>query len=122
MYTQEQIGNLIRYIDTDKMDVKKASAKANIPYDSGKYYYAKYLEDPNHTIPIPQLHPSYTKDQKSEFIGYIVNDKMSMRAASRKAKIKSEAVRHHYHKYFKVQNPDIPTKFTKLSNKNTSFH
>jgi hypothetical protein len=61
-YTQEQIGNLIRYINSDKMTLKEASAKANMTYHSGCYYYNKYLEDPNHNIPIPQLHQSYTQD------------------------------------------------------------
>jgi transposase len=51
--TQEQIGNLIRYIDTDKITVKEASAKVNMVHKSSIYYYAKYLEDPNHNIPIP---------------------------------------------------------------------
>jgi hypothetical protein len=32
--TQEQIENLIRYIDTDKMAVEEASAKANMTYRS----------------------------------------------------------------------------------------
>jgi hypothetical protein len=43
MYTQEQIGNLIRYIEGDKMAVTEASAKANIPYSSGRHYYNRYL-------------------------------------------------------------------------------
>jgi hypothetical protein len=61
-YTLEQTGNLIKYINDDKMTLKEASAKANMTYHSGCYYYNKYLEDPNHNIPIPQLHQSYTQD------------------------------------------------------------
>jgi hypothetical protein len=106
--TQEQIGNLIRYINNDKMTVKEASAKANLTYKSAYYYYNKYLEDPDHNIPIPRLQQGYTQDQKNEFIGYIVTDKMSLPAASKKVKMGLGAARHHYRKYFKQQNPNIP--------------
>jgi hypothetical protein len=108
-YTLEQIGNLFQYINSDKMTVKDASAKANIPYYSCKYYYNKYLEDPNHNIPIPRLYRHYTKDQKNEFIGYIINDKMTIRAASRKARMNKATGYAYYHKYFEEQNPDIAT-------------
>jgi hypothetical protein len=84
MYTQEQIGNLIRYIDTDKMTVKDASEKADMPYHSASHYYSRYLKDPNHNIPVPRVQKSYTQDQKNEFIGYITNDNMSVLAASKK--------------------------------------
>jgi hypothetical protein len=109
MHTQEQIGNLIRYIDTDKMTVKDASEKADMPYHSASHYYNRYLKDPNHNIPVPRMRQSYTQDQKNEFIGYIINDKMSIRAASRKAKIHISVAHRYYHNYFKVQNPDIAT-------------
>jgi transposase len=108
IYTQEQIGNLIRYIDTDKITVKEASAKTNMPYRSASYYYNKYLEDPNHAIPVQQLKQSYTQEQKSKFINYIVIDKMSTRAASKKAKMNLYTARNYYN-YFKVQNPDVAT-------------
>jgi DNA-binding transcriptional regulator YhcF (GntR family) len=108
-YTQEQIGNLIRYITQDKMTVREASAKANIPYQSAHRYYNKYLDDPNHNIPIPHLHQIYTQDQINQLIGYIINDKMSIQAASRKAKINISTGRSYYYKYFKQQNSDIAT-------------
>jgi hypothetical protein len=106
-YTQEQISNLIKYIDTDKMTVKEASAKANMAYKSGRRYYAKYLKDPNHNIPIPRLARNYTQDQKNKVIGYIINDKMSITAASKKAKMNFGTAQRYYHNYFKVQNPGI---------------
>jgi hypothetical protein len=109
MYTQEQVGNLIRYINDDKMALTKASAKANMLYSSGRYYYNKYLKDPNHSIPTPRLYQYYTQDQKNEFIGYVINDKMSIAAASKKAKINHATATLYYHKYFKVQNPDVAT-------------
>jgi hypothetical protein len=83
--TQEQIENLIRYINQDKMSVAQAAIKANMHYSSGNYCYNRYLKDHNHAV--QQLHQSYTQDQREAFIGYIINDKMSIRAASRKAKM-----------------------------------
>jgi transposase len=109
MYTQEQVGNLIRYINDDKMTVTEASAKVNMTYISAYQYYNKYLKDLNHAIPVPQFHQFYTQDQKNEFIGYIINDKMNITAASKKAKMNYVTGYKYYHKYFKEQNPDIPT-------------
>jgi hypothetical protein len=61
VYTQEQIGNLIRYIN-DKMTVREASAKANMPYSSAHKYYTRYLKDPNHTIPLTRVRQYYTQE------------------------------------------------------------
>jgi transposase len=109
IYTQEQVGKLIRYIDTDKMTLKEASTKANMPYSSGRYYYDRYLKDPNHNIPIPQFHQSYTQDQKNKSIDYVINDKMNIKAASKKAGLSLAIANYYYRKYFKQQNPDIAT-------------
>jgi iron-sulfur cluster repair protein YtfE (RIC family) len=106
--TQEQIGNLINYVNGGKMTMKEASAKTNITYDSCTYYYAKYLKDPNHNIPVPRPLQYYTQEKREVFIGYIVNGKMTIKAASKKAKISSSVVKAYYHKYFKVENPNIP--------------
>jgi hypothetical protein len=107
-YTQEQIENLIRYVNDDKMTVTEASAKVNLAYNSGRHYYSKYLKDPNRNIPVPQLQQSYTQDQKNEFFNYIINDKMSIKAASRKARVNLGTAQKYYYTYFKVQNPGIP--------------
>jgi transposase len=108
MYTQEQIGNLIRYINDDKMTLTEASAKADMTYSSAHQYYNRYLKDPNHAIPVQRLKQSYTQDQKEAFIGYIINDKMSIKAASKKARVNNNTGKIYYRNYFKVQNPDIP--------------
>jgi hypothetical protein len=108
-YTQEHIANLINYIDTDKMTVKEASTKANMPYKSAHQYYTRYLKDPNHNILVLRSYQYYTQDQKNEFIGYIINDKMSIKAASKKARMNLSGAKAYYHKYFKEQNPDIAT-------------
>jgi transposase len=106
---QEQIENLIKYITQDKMTVKEASAKVNLTYNSCRYYYAKYLKDPNHTIPVPSFKQIYTQEQRDAFLGYIINDKMSIRAASKKAKMAFSVSCRYYHKYFEVHNPDFAT-------------
>jgi hypothetical protein len=108
VYTQEQIENLIRYIEDDKMALKETSAKANLTYSSGHHYYNRYLKDPNHNIPVSQSQYIYTQDQKNKFLGYIINDKMSIKAASKKARM-NVGTAENYYKHFKVQNPDIPT-------------
>jgi hypothetical protein len=108
-FTQEQIGNPIGYIDTDKMTVKKASAKANMSCDSGYKYYNKYLKDPNHNIPTPPIYKTHTQDEGDELISYIANDKMTILAASEKAKINISTARRYYQKYLKKQNPGIST-------------
>jgi transposase len=107
-YTQEQIANLIKHVDDDKMTVKEASAKADINFDSGRYYHNKYLEDPNHNIPIARPYQTYTQDQREAFIHYVISDKMSIKAASRKAGVNNNTGKTYYRNYFKVQNPDIP--------------
>jgi hypothetical protein len=89
------------------MTIKEASEKANMHYDSGKRYYNKYLKDPNHNIHIPQLQQSYTQEQKNEFIHYIISDKMSIKAASKKARMNLNGAKAYYLNYFKFQTPDI---------------
>jgi transposase len=107
IYTQDQIENLIRYIDHDSMSVSQASAKANMAYRSAYYYYNRYLKDPDYNIPILQFQQSYTQDQKDEFIGYIINDKMNITAASKKAEISLGTAQWYYRKYFKEENHGI---------------
>jgi transposase-like protein len=89
------------------MTVKEASAKADMPYRSGNYYYNKYLEDPNHAIPVQQSHQRYTQEQKSKFINYIINGRLNIKQASEKAKMNVASGHTYYRKYFKEQNPDI---------------
>jgi hypothetical protein len=90
------------------MAVKEVSAKVNMTYSSAHHYYTRYLKDPGHAIPIQQLKQIYTQNQKNEFIDYIVNDKMSLKTASKKAKINHFKGYAYYHRYFKQENPDIP--------------
>jgi transposase len=105
--TQEQIRDFIKYVNIDKMTVKEASKKANVTHDSARRYYNKYLEDPDHNIPVPQLSPAYSKDQIAKFISYLVDDKMSIKDASIKANLTITAGKKYYRKHFK-QHPGIP--------------
>jgi integrase len=109
VYTQEQVGNLIRYITQDTMTVKEASAKVNLAHTSSKHYYNRYLKDPNHNIPILRLKQWYTQEQRDGLISYIINDKMSIAAASKKAKMNAGTAQAYYHTYFKQQYPGIAT-------------
>jgi molybdenum-dependent DNA-binding transcriptional regulator ModE len=106
-YTQEQIGNLIKHINDGKMTIKEASVKADMPYSSACQYYNRYLEDPNHNIPVPSRKHIYTQEQREAFLGYIINNKMSVKAASRKAKMNFNGAKNYFHNYFNVQNPGI---------------
>jgi response regulator of citrate/malate metabolism len=108
LYTPEQIENLIQYISQDKMPVAQASAKANMTYRSACTYYNKYLKDPNHAIPLSNVRQYYTQDQRDTFINYIVNGRLTIKQASKKAKMGAGAAKVYYKKYFKVQNPGIP--------------
>jgi hypothetical protein len=108
-YTQEQIENLIGYINSDKMTLKEASTKVHMTYRSSNYYYAKYLKHPNHNISRLLLHQTYTQDQKSAFIDYVINDKMSIRAASKKANMSAPTANKYYHQYLKNQQRNRPT-------------
>jgi hypothetical protein len=62
-YTRKHIENLIRHINDDKMSIAEASARVDMTYESGKYYYAKCQKDPDHAIHIPRLQQHYTQDQ-----------------------------------------------------------
>jgi hypothetical protein len=108
-YTQEHIANLIGYIDDDNMTVSKASEKAGMTYVAGRYYYHKYLEDPDNNIPIPYNGQACTQEQKEAFIGFIVNDKISIRAAAKKkTNMDSNTAKKACRIYFNGENPIIP--------------
>jgi hypothetical protein len=106
---QEHVENLIRFINSDKMTVKEASSKATMTIASSHRYYNRYLKDPNHNIPVPHLGHHCAQEEKEALIGYIINGKMSVAAASRKAKMNIHTGYGCYRKYFKVQNPGILT-------------
>jgi transposase len=105
--TQDKINGLIGYIVDDKMSVKAASKKANVSCYFGYKYYGLYLKDHHINIPIPK---SITRDQKSKLIGYIVDDNMSIIAASKKANMSYGSGCKYYHQYLKDQKLDISSR------------
>jgi transposase len=108
VFTQEHVQNLIKYITNDNMSLTRAAAKANINYRSARYYYNKYLEDPDNNIPIPYNAQACTQEQREKFIDYIVNDKMSIRSATKKANIDSNTAKKTCDLYFRGENPTMP--------------
>jgi hypothetical protein len=98
--TQDQKNALIGYIVHDKMSLRAASRKTDMACSRGHKFYHQYLEDHNLDTPIPKR---LTQDQKNALIGYIVNDKMSIRAASRKANMAYSSGHKFYHQYLNDQ-------------------
>jgi transposase len=110
--TQKQINQLISYIVDKKMPVTKASEKINISRRTGAKYYHQYMNDPNRAIPIPKFKSRRgtlcTSEKIKKLIHYVVDDKMSVKAVSKKADISYISARKYYHLYSKDPNHEIP--------------
>ncbi|KAI8889728.1 hypothetical protein K501DRAFT_282090 [Backusella circina FSU 941] len=110
--TQDQIRNLITYIVDDKMSIETASAKANMSETAGRRYYRAYWNDPNHAIPAPgktSAQSHCTQDQIKELIHFIVDDEMTMKAASTKAGMSEVTGRKYYRQYLGDPHRTIPS-------------
>jgi transposase len=103
-YTQEQIKEVIGYIVDDKMTIKDASRKANFNETSARIYYQHYLMDNNIEHPVTQITKNYTQDEITQFIRYVVDDKMTIRAASKKANMHEFIGSKYYRRYLKDHN------------------
>jgi hypothetical protein len=102
-YTQDEINEFIGYI-VDKMSIPAASKKANMsPITSHRYY--QYLKDRN--IPLENISH---KEQKSKLIDYVVHEKMSIRAASKKVNMCHTTAHKHYDQYLNSQKRNGPTR------------
>ncbi|KAI8885840.1 hypothetical protein K501DRAFT_331693 [Backusella circina FSU 941] len=107
--TEEQIKQLIDHIENDKMTIAEASKTVNMDEASAYRYYQMYKKDPKQRIPVPGRQPnSCTYDQIKALIGYIVDDKMTISAASIKANVCLSTGRKYYSKYLKDPNKIIP--------------
>jgi hypothetical protein len=110
----DKVKALIGYIVDDKMSVNAASIKASMCAKTGKKYYDKYLEDPEHKIPVPQATEANgtrkrpTFEQVKAMIGYIVDNNMSVLAAAKQADMSVETSRRYYQKYLADPNHSIP--------------
>jgi Asp-tRNA(Asn)/Glu-tRNA(Gln) amidotransferase B subunit len=104
--TQDQINELIGYIVDDKMSILAASKKANMSNKTGRKYYHQYLKDRNIYYPSQKV---ITQEQKSELIRYIADDKMSIKAASKKANMCGETGRKYCRQHLNDQKSDGST-------------
>jgi transposase len=99
-YTQERIKKLIDCIVNDNMSITAASKQLDMSNHTARRYYRLYLDDPQRRIPTPhdyKMRVSHAQIRK--LIGYIVNDKMSMLAASIKANLGENTVKKYHLKY-----------------------
>ncbi|KAI8888762.1 hypothetical protein K501DRAFT_329636 [Backusella circina FSU 941] len=55
VYTYEQVKELIRIVDTEKITIKNAAKRINMTSKAAQVYYRKYREDPLHQIPVPAM-------------------------------------------------------------------
>ncbi|KAI8891033.1 hypothetical protein K501DRAFT_305510 [Backusella circina FSU 941] len=102
---KKQLKALIGYI----VDVKMSVVRVNMTYYTGRRYYTKYLDDPNHNIPEPFIcGKRYTQDQINKLIDYIIDGKLSVMAASIKANMPLLSATKYYHKYLNDPNHVIP--------------
>jgi transposase len=110
--SQEQVTELIHSIVNDRMSLVAASIKANMAVTTAKKYYDKYMDDPNQEVPMPHLKNDakrLTQNQLSELMGYLVDDKMSLSAASKKAKVSLHTTRRYYNRYLQDPTHRIPS-------------
>ncbi|KAI8880233.1 hypothetical protein K501DRAFT_275811 [Backusella circina FSU 941] len=111
--TQEQVKGLIDYIVNEKMSIQAAAVKANMSEPTARKYYLEYLNDPNRDIPIPKRK---MQDKIKQLIGYIVNDKMSICAASKEVNISYPIALKYYHQYLHDLDYKIPDPNEKINN------
>jgi hypothetical protein len=94
--------------------VSEASIKANIGLSSAYHYYNKYIQDSERKIPTLNRGSNGggklpTKNQIEALIGYIVNDKLSIRAASAKVNLSNSSGGRYYNIYLNDPDHNIPT-------------
>jgi hypothetical protein len=98
MCTQAQINQLIHHVVYDKMPIPEAAFKTNITEKKARDYYKRYSQDPNHAIPkqLQRILRSHLQTKVEKLVGYIVNDKMSIRDACLKADMAETTARKYY--------------------------
>jgi hypothetical protein len=92
------------------MTITVASKKAKMNLRTARTYYRRYFKVQNPDIPTPShiVTPKYyTQEQIKEVIGYIVDDNMSVRAASKKANITPYIAGIHYRQYLNGNNTEV---------------
>jgi hypothetical protein len=104
--TQEQIKQVIRYIVNDKMTITAASRKAKMSRNTATRHHRQYLIDNNMEILVHRYTKPYSQEQKSELIRHIVDNKMSVNAASKKVNMYLRTAYKYYYRYRKDQKRD----------------
>jgi hypothetical protein len=105
--TLEQIKEALVYVINDKMPIRAASRKADICYETTEKHYLRYLKDNNLNPPTKRIFKYYTQDQRNELIRCILEDKMEIKAASRKVKMGNPAAHQFFQRYLKRNNLEI---------------
>jgi hypothetical protein len=115
--TKQQIEQLIDYIVNHKMSVKRAVSTVKMSYRSARYYYAIYQEDPEHRIFSLQSHSVihkkvHSREQVETLIRCLVDQKMTISAASAKANMSGTSARSYYGKYLSDPDHKIPMPYS----------
>jgi hypothetical protein len=105
-FTPDKINEFLRYLYHDEMTIAAAAKKANMSEPTGRKYYEQYVEN-QHLEVSPRF---ITEEQKRELIGYIVDDKMSVTAASKKANMAYHSGNIYYRRYLQNQKRDASTR------------
>jgi hypothetical protein len=103
--TQSQKNKLIGYIFNDKMSLIAASKRANMSHTTTHKYYHEYLNNNN----IESFRISMAQEKTKQLISYIVDYKMSVRAASIKVNVSPGTGMRHYRHYLNDQKRDAST-------------
>jgi response regulator of citrate/malate metabolism len=106
--TQEEINTLIRLIVDENVSIMKAAVKANMTRHTARYYHGKYLADPNRNIPSPYTPLQCPQEKVDEVLGYLFDEKMTIKAASEKANMSTTTASKYFRKYLKENNMHAP--------------
>jgi response regulator of citrate/malate metabolism len=103
-YSYDKIKQLYDYIFDDKMSIKAAATKTCMSSTTARKYYNNFMNDHDLTDPphTTRVRP-HSQEKIQELIHYLVDEKVSLAAASRKAKISEKCSRKLYRRYLKAQ-------------------
>ncbi|KAI8876628.1 hypothetical protein K501DRAFT_288793 [Backusella circina FSU 941] len=116
--THDQVKALIDCIVNRGMKLGTAATTTKMQYHTAQRYYDKYMSDPDRNIPVPGyegISPStqHLSDKIKILIGHIVDDKLSLNAASIKAKLCPKTAKKYYTQYLQDPEHKIPVPATR---------
>lgn len=113
---QDQINKLIKCIVNDKMTITEAAKEAGMHIYTGRSYYKKYVEDPEHKIPLSMPTSNRcTQQQINKIISYIVNNNMTILDAAEKTNMDMDSANCYYDIYVNDPEHKIPMAIAILS-------